>query len=35
VIIDQVAPAPAYRVFVCRSLARWLARWMIDAAGGL
>ena len=35
VIIDQVAPAPAYRVFVRRSLARWLAAWMIDAAAGL
>jgi len=35
VIIDQVAPAPAYRVFVRRSLACWLARWMIDAAAGL
>lgn len=35
VIIDQVAPAPAYRVFVRRSQARWLAGWMIDAAGGL
>lgn len=35
VIIDQVAPAPAYRVFIRRSLARWLAGWMIDAAAGL
>lgn len=34
VIIDQVAPAPVYRVFVRRSLARWLAGWMIDAAAG-
>lgn len=35
VIIDQVAPAPSYRVFVRRSLARWLVQWMIDAAAGL
>jgi sarcosine oxidase subunit gamma len=35
VIIDQVSPAPAYRVFVRRSTARWLAGWMIDAAAGL
>ncbi len=35
VIVDQVAPAPAYRVFVRRSLARWLAGWLIDAAVGL
>jgi sarcosine oxidase, subunit gamma len=34
VIIDQVAPAPAYRVFVRRSMARWVAAWMIDAAAG-
>ncbi|HEX3885476.1 MAG TPA: sarcosine oxidase subunit gamma family protein [Stellaceae bacterium] len=35
VILDQVAPAPAYRVLVRRSLARWLAGWLIDAAGDL
>jgi sarcosine oxidase subunit gamma len=35
VVIDEVAPAPAYRVFVRRSLARWLAGWMIDTAAGL
>jgi sarcosine oxidase subunit gamma len=32
VIIDQTNPAPAYRLFVQRSAARWLARWLIDAA---
>ena len=32
VIIDQMAPAPAYRLFVRRSSARWLALWLIDAA---
>ena len=31
VILDQTAPA-AYRLFVRRSLARWLAEWLIDAA---
>ncbi len=35
VILDQVAPAPTYRVFVRRSLARWFAGWLIDAAAGL
>jgi sarcosine oxidase, subunit gamma len=35
VIVDQIAPAPAYRVLVRRSLARWLAGWLIDAAAGL
>jgi sarcosine oxidase subunit gamma len=32
VIIDQVAAAPLYRLFVRRSAARWLAEWLIDAA---
>lgn len=32
VIIDQLTPAPAYRLFVRRSAARWLADWLIDAA---
>jgi sarcosine oxidase, subunit gamma len=34
VIIDQAsaAPAPAYRLFMRRSAARWLADWLIDAA---
>jgi sarcosine oxidase, subunit gamma len=32
VIIDQLSPAPAYRLFVRRSAARWLADWLIDAA---
>lgn len=32
VIIDQLAAAPAYRLFVRRSAARWLAEWLIDAA---
>jgi sarcosine oxidase subunit gamma len=32
VIIDQIAAAPAYRLFVRRSAARWLAEWLIDAA---
>jgi len=31
-IIDQLAAAPAYRLFVGRSAARWLADWLIDAA---
>ncbi|HEX3860401.1 MAG TPA: sarcosine oxidase subunit gamma family protein [Stellaceae bacterium] len=32
VIIDQVSAAPAYRLFVQRSAARWLVEWLIDAA---
>jgi sarcosine oxidase subunit gamma len=32
VIIDQVSAAPAYRLFVRRSAARWLADRLIDAA---
>ena len=32
VIIDQLGAAPAYRLFVGRSAARWLALWLIDAA---
>jgi sarcosine oxidase, subunit gamma len=32
VIIDQVSAAPAYRLLVRRSAARWLAEWLIDAA---
>ena len=32
VIIDQLSAAPAYRLFVRRSAARWLAEWLIDAA---
>ena len=32
VIIDQTSAAPAYRLFVGRSTARWLAEWLIDAA---
>ena len=32
VIIDQLGAAPAYRLFVRRSAARWLADWLIDAA---
>jgi sarcosine oxidase subunit gamma len=32
VIIDQIAAAPAYRLFVRRSAARWLCDWLIDAA---
>jgi sarcosine oxidase, subunit gamma len=32
VIIDQLSPAPLYRLFVRRSAARWLAEWLIDAA---
>ncbi|MGE0260363.1 MAG: sarcosine oxidase subunit gamma [Alphaproteobacteria bacterium] len=33
VIIDQLSAAPLYRLFVRRSAARWLAEWLIDAAG--
>ena len=32
VIIDQLSAAPAYRLFVRRSAARWLVEWLIDAA---
>lgn len=32
VILDQLGAAPAYRLFVRRSAARWLAEWLIDAA---
>lgn len=32
VIIDQLTAAPAYRLFVRRSYARWLCEWLIDAA---
>jgi len=32
VILDQVSAAPAYRLFVRRSAARWLCEWLIDAA---
>ena len=32
VILDQTSAAPAYRLFVRRSAARWLALWLIDAA---
>jgi sarcosine oxidase, subunit gamma len=32
VIIDQLTGAPAYRLFVRRSAAHWLAEWLIDAA---
>jgi sarcosine oxidase subunit gamma len=32
VILDQRSAAPAYRLFVRRSAARWLAEWLIDAA---
>jgi sarcosine oxidase subunit gamma len=32
VILDQTSAAPAYRVFVRRSAARWLCEWLIDAA---
>ena len=33
VIVDQLSRAPVYRLFVRRSAARWLAEWLIDAAG--
>jgi sarcosine oxidase subunit gamma len=32
VIIDQLSAAPAYRILVRRSAARWLCEWLIDAA---
>jgi sarcosine oxidase gamma subunit len=32
VIIDQLGPAPSYRLYVRRSSARWLCQWLIDAA---
>jgi sarcosine oxidase, subunit gamma len=32
IILDQLSAAPAYRLFVRRSSARWLAEWLIDAA---
>jgi sarcosine oxidase subunit gamma len=32
VILDQLSAMPAYRLFVRRSAARWLAEWLIDAA---
>jgi sarcosine oxidase subunit gamma len=32
VILDQVSAAPAYRLFVRRSTARWLCTWIIDTA---
>jgi len=32
IIIDQLSAAPAYRLFVRRSAAHWLAEWLIDAA---
>ena len=32
VILDQLSAAPAYRLFVRRSSARWLTEWLIDAA---
>jgi sarcosine oxidase subunit gamma len=32
VIIDQLAAAPLYRLFVRQSAARWLAEWLIDSA---
>jgi sarcosine oxidase, subunit gamma len=32
VILDQLTSAPAFRLFVRRSAARWLAEWLIDAA---
>jgi len=35
VILDQLDEAPHYRLLIRRSYARWLARWMIDAATGI
>jgi sarcosine oxidase subunit gamma len=35
VLIDQLSEAPAYRLFVRRSCARWLCQVLIDAAQGL
>jgi sarcosine oxidase subunit gamma len=32
IILDQLSAAPSYRLFVRRSFARWLCRWLIDAA---
>lgn len=32
IILDQLSAAPAYRLFACRSAARWLCDWLIDAA---
>lgn len=32
VVIEQTNAAPAYRLFVRRSAARWLCEWLIDAA---
>ena len=32
VILDQTSAAPAYRLFVRRSAARWMCEWLIDAA---
>jgi len=32
IILDQLSAAPAYRLFVRRSAARWLCDWLIDAA---
>src|SRR5579864_7757564 len=32
VILDQLSAAPAYRLFVRRSAARWMCEWLIDAA---
>ncbi len=33
VILDQLSAAPSYRLLLRRSAARWLADWLIDAAG--
>ena len=32
VLVDQLSPAPAYRLYVRRSSARWLCDWLVDAA---